>query len=250
MRARKNELTTSIKNMIKKARKNNKKAAFEFGLCYNSNTRTQHVYDAWEIRQMYPRDYDEYSSAYVHCGYSKKTFCCIPDQDKKVAIGDVDRYVESEYIVVKRMNMPARSWWTGKLEEKLVDGKNQLVEEIRTWEYFCEREESDYLCPILRWGFQQGDKVTPADHAVCDSVYIIAYKASFVGNLKKACRWAEDMNNDKGYFGETAEERFEKIEAFSEHMGWWDATDNSGNSGVIFDPVKNCYKAVIIDYAL
>ena len=50
--------------------------------------------------------------------------------------------------------------------------------------------------------------------------------------------------------GENAKTRYEKMKKFAEHFEMWDVLHNSGNSGVIFDYAKNCYKAVSIDYAL
>jgi hypothetical protein len=58
------------------------------------------------------------------------------------------------------------------------------------------------------------------------------------------------MNREHGYHGESATARYAKLEEFSESQNWRDAMYNPGNSGVIFDYSKNCYKAVFIDYAL
>lgn len=250
MKAKVNALVKGISGMIKSDKSD--VARFEHDLAYASNTKTQRVFSGRAIRTIYDRYIDELECEFISCGYSKKTFCCVPKQD------GTQGWEESKYIVIKRMNPPTPSWWTGEPEERLVDGKNQLVQEIRCWERFADMPESDMLCPILKWGFQQGDKFPEGCAKVCDTVYIVAYKACFVGDLKEACVWAERQNNDKGYHGTPARDRLEEIRKFSDDQGWWDVwnggfergSGNSGNCGVIFDPIQNCYKAVIIDYAL
>jgi hypothetical protein len=61
---------------------------------------------------------------------------------------------------------------------------------------------------------------------------------------------AEELNMASGFRGEEAHDRYEKLKALSDSQNWRDALRNPGNSGVIFDYSRNCYKAVFIDYAL
>jgi hypothetical protein len=72
----------------------------------------------------------------------------------------------------------------------------------------------------------------------------------YVSDAYYSCRKAAELNRENGYRGESAEIRFAKLKALSESQNWRDAIHNPGNSGVIFDYSRNCYKAVFIDYAL
>lgn len=82
------------------------------------------------------------------------------------------------------------------------------------------------------------------------NIIIIAQKAVYVDDARGACRYAEELNNANGLNGEDRTTRYEKLKTMSREQGWRDAMHNPGNSGVIFDYSKNCYKAVFIDYAL
>lgn len=127
---------------------------------------------------------------------------------------------------------------------------NQLLDEVKCWEKYEMLPESDYLCPVLKHYFSKSDRVHPTSEKALDNAVIIAQKAVDVGNMKMMCIEAERLNDEHGLFGEDADWRYHCLETFADNQGWRDAIYNRGNCGVIYDYDKNCYKAVIIDYAL
>ena len=127
---------------------------------------------------------------------------------------------------------------------------NQLIDEAKCYERYAMMPEADLLCPVLKYFTSKSDHVTATSKTMKRNVVIIAQKAVKVGNAERMCRKAEEMNREKGYRGEPAAKRYRKLEEFSESQNWRDALYNGGNSGVIFDYEKKCYKAVFIDYAL
>jgi hypothetical protein len=127
---------------------------------------------------------------------------------------------------------------------------NQLIDEAKLYERVALLPEADYLCPVLKYFTSKSDKVSAISEKMQYNVVIIAQKAVKVGTASYCCRKAEEMNKANGYKGESAERRYRKLEAFSESQNWRDALYNGGNSGVIFDYDRKCYKAVFIDYAL
>jgi hypothetical protein len=153
---------------------------------------------------------------------------------------------EFEYIVIKRHQVD------GYLPEKRNNKStgNQLIDEINCWVEFAERPESDLLCPIFKYFTSKSDKVTAKSETMQHNVIIIAQKAVYISDAEDACAEAERMNREHGYKGESKRTRYAKLEALSDSQNWRDAMYNPGNSGVIFDYHKNCYKAVFIDYAL
>lgn len=145
-----------------------------------------------------------------------------------------------KYIVVKRMR-----------DDALMGLGNQLVAEIRTWQKLADTEYGDALCPVLKYNMERSDKAY--DHMSDkgqDRAVIVAQRAVYVSSAKRACLRAELLNDRNGYIGQSADERYNYLSKVSKDMRWWDALGNGGNSGVIFDYSKNCYKAVFIDYAL
>lgn len=122
---------------------------------------------------------------------------------------------------------------------------NQLVDEIRCWERFAATDESDYLCPILKYFTSKSDRVSPISEKMQENVLIISQKAIYVRDCLAACQKAAQLNGESDYW-----DRYYEMEEFSNRMGWRDAMDNPGNSGVIYDYSQNRYKAVFIDYAL
>lgn len=127
---------------------------------------------------------------------------------------------------------------------------NQLIDEAKCYERYAMLPEADLLCPVLKYFTSKSDQVTATSETMQRNVVIVAQKAVKVGDADYACRKAEQLNREHGYRGETARSRYAKLEAFSKSQNWRDALYNGGNSGVIFDYAKNCYKAVFIDYAL
>ena len=224
-----NKETMALKNYLVSSKKENPELQWEYEMIYANNKSTQNVWTGEDIRGAFPRyEMDEGSFS----GYTKVGHKCRKDEN-----GD---YIEMETCVVKRFSVFGGT----------VDGKNQVIEEIKTWEYFAGRDESDFLSPVLRWGYVRGDKVSPLDERNKEECYIVAQKAVKVGQMKKMCEMAEKMNNDEFIFGESAEDRYHALCNFADDQGWWDVKVNGGNCGVIFDYSQNCYKAVIIDYAL
>lgn len=151
-----------------------------------------------------------------------------------------------DHIVVKRHQ---RGGYLPELRNEKATG-NQLIDEINCWLEFAETETADLLCPVLKYFTSKSDQVTATSETMQRNVVIIAQKAVRIGNAERMCRKAEELNARHGYKGETATARYRKLEKLSESKNWRDALYNAGNSGVIFDYAKNCYKAVFIDYAL
>lgn len=215
-----------IREAMKAAKRNgNKTAEFEMGVTFASNPRTQKTYTGEEIRAMYPRD--------------RMPIGSFSGASKIVHTYDKDCQHELSFVCIKRALYCA---WTGR--------GNQLLDEIRCWERLSTTDDSDFLCPILRWGCQQGNKVSDTDERQLERVYIVAQKAVKVARMDRACEIAENLNKARGLTGTSASERYDALTSFAYRMNWWDVTGNSGNCGVIYDYEKNCYKAVIIDYAL
>lgn len=127
---------------------------------------------------------------------------------------------------------------------------NQLIDEAKCYERYAMLPEADLLCPVLKYFTSKSDQVTATSETMQRNVVIVAQKAVKIGDADYACRKAEQLNREHGYRGESARSRYAKLEAFSESQNWRDALYNGGNSGVIFDYHRNCYKAVFIDYAL
>lgn len=192
----------------------------EWVMACNTNPNRGKVYDQWEFLEMF----DRYGDAH---GASKATHLL-------------------EYIVVKRHRPMG---YIPEIRNARGTG-NQLIDEAKFYESVAMLPEADLLCPVLKYYTSKSDKVSATSKKMQHNVVIIAQRAVKVGNASYACRKAEEMNREHGYHGESAERRYRKLEALSESQNWRDALYNGGNSGVIFDYAKGCYKAVFIDYAL
>lgn len=151
-----------------------------------------------------------------------------------------------KYIVVKRHQ---RNGYIPECRNKYATG-NQLIDEIDCWNRFADEKESDLLCPVLKYFTSKSDKVSATSETMQRNVVIIAQKAVYVSDAWSCCKKADMLNAEHGYRGEDRYDRLEKLEALSNSQNWRDAMRNPGNSGVIFDYEKHCYKAVFIDYAL
>lgn len=151
-----------------------------------------------------------------------------------------------DYLVVKRHQ---RHGYEPEIRNQYGTG-NQLIDEAKCYERFAMLPEADLLCPVIKYFTSKSDQVTATSETMQRNVVIIAQKAVKVGDASYACRKAEELNRLNGYKGENARNRYAKLEAFSQSQNWRDALYNGGNSGVIFDYHRNCYKAVFIDYAL
>lgn len=193
----------------------------EWEMACNTNPKRGKVYDQWEILQMFDRYGDNAD------GCSKAVHLL-------------------KYIVVKRHQ---RNGYIPECRNKYATG-NQLIDEINCWNRFADEKESDLLCPVLKYFTSKSDKVGATSETMQRNVVIIAQKAVKVGDADYMCKVAERMNREKGYHGESATARYAKLASLSQSQNWRDAMFNPGNSGVIFDYEKHCYKAVFIDYAL
>lgn len=193
----------------------------EWEMACNTNPNRGKVYDQWEFLEMFDR-YGEAAD-----GASKAVHLL-------------------NYIVVKRHQ---KYGYEPEKRNKYATG-NQLIDEINCWNRFANEPEADLLCPVLKYYTSKSDQVSATSETMKRNVLIIAQKAVKVGNADQMCRKAEEMNRANGYKGESASRRYAKLEALSQSQNWRDALYNRGNSGVIFDYSKNCYKAVFIDYAL
>lgn len=151
-----------------------------------------------------------------------------------------------DYIVVKRHQ---KHGYIPEIRNGHGTG-NQLIDEAKCYERYALLPEADLLCPVLKYFTSKSDKVSATSETMQHNVVIVAQKALKIGDADYACRKAEQMNREHGYKGESARSRYRKLEEFSKSQNWRDALYNVGNSGVIFDYHRNCYKAVFIDYAL
>lgn len=212
---KKNEIVKAFSRYLSKA---NRK---EWEMAFNTNPNRGKVYDQWELLKMFSRDSGD--------GHGATKTCHILDD-----------------IVVKRHQTHG---YLPELRNTKATG-NQLIDEINCWVEFVDSPEADLLCPVLKYFTSKSDQVSATSETMQRNVVIIAQKAVKVGSAERMCRKAEEMNREHGYKGESAHRRYAKLEALSDSKNWRDALYNAGNSGVIFDYSKNCYKAVFIDYAL
>lgn len=221
--AKRNIFNKSLQAAMANAKKHNPRALLEWLIACNTNAERGQVFDQWKLLKLYERE--SYS---CHSGATK--ICHVKAHDGQ----------PFQYIVVKRFKKWGHDFQQG----------NQLILEIKCWETLYNTPDADYLCPILKYFTSKSDKVTESSETMKRNVLIIAQKAVYVSNAKDACMEAERRNMENGYHGEPAASRYAKLKDFANRQNWWDAIGNRGNSGVIFDYSKNCYKAVFIDYAL
>lgn len=233
MTSRQNPMVKAIQSVMAKEKKFDESVKLEWELSCNTNKNRGHVYSQDEVKALYSRDsWDGERGASKTCHLTSHT-------------GEA-----FQYIVIKRHQTG------GYIDEHAENPDtpqtgNQLIDEIDCWLNFQDKVESDLLCPILKYFTSKSDKVSAISEKMQDNVIIISQKAVYVGRAKYVCAQAEQLNEVNGYKnGEDADSRYEKMKAFSRRQGWRDALHNGGNSGVIFDYSKNCYKAVFIDYAL
>lgn len=208
----------SVKAFTKWLSKNHRT---EWVMACNTNPNRGKVYDQWELLEMFSRNYGD--------GEGATKVCHLLD-----------------YIVVKRHK---RHGYCPEVRNEHATG-NQLIDEAKCYERFALLPEADLLCPVLKYYTSKSDKVSATSETMQHNVLIVAQRAHKIGDARYACRKAEELNREKGYHGESAERRYRKLEAFSDTQNWRDALYNGGNSGVVFDYAKNCYKAVFVDYAL
>ena len=229
--AKKNETSKALQAFMAKEKKFSACTLLEWLLACNTNNKRGHVFDQSEILKLYARD------GWEHEHGASKTCHLISHTGENF-----------QYIVIKRHR--TNGYIPNVHGEHAKCTGNQLIDEINCWQEFAETEYSDLLCPIFKYFTSKSDKVSATSETMQHNVVIIAQKAVKVGDASYACSKAERMNAEHGYKGESYDERYAKLKALSKKQGWRDAMHNGGNSGVIFDYAKNCYKAVFIDYAL
>lgn len=231
---RKNATVKALQAIMASEKKHNIDIRYEWEIACNTNVNRGRVISQQEIHESYERgNYNRYND--------KKH-----GATKLVHLENAETGVEFKYIVVKRHMV------NGYLPEKRNNKStgNQLIDEINCWVENAETENADLLCPILKYFTSKSDKVAAKSETMQNNVVIIAQRAVFIGDAEDACKEAEHMNRVNGYKGENHRERYAKLKAMSDSQNWRDAMYNGGNSGVIFDYAKECYKAVFIDYAL
>ena len=229
MTSRKNSSVKALQSFMAKAKKRDSQALMEWLMSCNTSNERGHVYDQSEINSLYARD--DYREGH---GATKTCHLTCHNGEK------------FKYIVVKRHQTDG---YIPEIRNAYGTG-NQLIDEINCWVRYQEKEEADYLCPILKYFTSKSDKVTATSEKMQENVCIIAQKAIYVDDCAGACSHAEYLNAMEGYEGTDANRRYEELKRFATSQNWRDVMRNPGNSGVIFDYSRNCYKAVFIDYAL
>lgn len=224
-----NVYNKSLKSFLATEKRFDARALYEYDLAFQNNAKRGKVWNQSDINREYGRD--DWDAAK---GATKTTH--LDAHDGK----------PFKYIVVKRHQTHG---YLPECRNKWATG-NQLIDEINCWLRFAQTEWADLLCPVLKYYTSKSDKVSATSEKMQDNVVIVAQRAVKTGNADYCCRKAEEMNLAEGYKGESARARYRKLEALSNSQNWRDALYNRGNSGVIFDYSKNCYKAVFIDYAL
>ena len=221
-------LTASVKAMINEMStlKNTSNSIMHEYRIASTNTRIGVIGQA-ELKAMYDR-------------YGESSGCSKATHLHNVVNGDA-----FHYIVVKRMKKHCIKWL-----------KNQAHAEIEMFDICYQNNDTDCICPIVKSYETKSDHNNPESDKAYENIIIIAQKAVYVSNAKNACIKAEELNAIEterhiDYTNcEDAGTRYKKLEAWSNKYDMNDCLSNGGNTGVIYDYAKHCYKAVFIDYAL
>lgn len=236
MTSRKNSAVKALQAIMASEKKYNQHVQLEWLLSCNTNSARGKVYGQAEIKALYDRD--DWSQP---MGATKTTHL------------DAHDGTPFKYIVIKRHQTD------GYIDEHAKNPTpdqtgNQLVDEIHFWvKYELDATVSDAFCPMLKYFTSKSDKVVATSEKMQDNVIIISQRACEICNAREACEIAYQMNIDAGIdneYVETPDDRREYLDSISTRFGWRDAMGNGGNSGVIYDYAKQCYKAVFVDYAL
>lgn len=198
----------------------------------------------WELHDMFPRleMEDLWFKRFVSNGATKLCYLgfegLFVDNNKqlKQRIGGCVQDFRFNNIVVKRALLDADK-----------DLGNQLIQEYNAWIELRDSQDGDLLAPCFKCYTCKG---IASDETIMNNVVMISQKAIEVGRCKDMCDLCETMNIRKGYLGEGSKARYAKLQDLARRQGWWDVLRNGGNSGIIFDYQKQCYKVVFIDYAL
>ena len=228
---RKNQTVKALQARMASEKKHSARSLLEWEMSCNTNAQRGHIYDQKELFELYSRQA-------MGCARGATKICHLNNHNGGAF----------KYIVLKRHKVNGYIPNVHGEHDKCTG--NQLLDEINCWNEFAETETADLLCPILKYFTSKSDKVSATSETMQHNIIIIAQKAVFVGDAYDACKEAAKLNAQHNYNGEDRYSRYNKLEALSKKQGWRDAMHNCGNSGVIFDYAKGCYKAVFIDYAL
>lgn len=227
--SRKVEKSNEVKAMIaymSEHKTDDKLTMYEYKIA-SSNTRIGVIGQA-ELKRCYGRVYGDASGATKVCH-----------------IRHYETDEQFKYIVIKRFSKYGSTFCKGT--------GNQVIDEIDTYNKIMNESPADldFICPIVKAYTTKSDKVPDVNSEKArDNCMIIAQKASHISNAYEACEKAEELNDENGYIGTDADTRYSEIERFCRKYNMHDVLGHGANSGVIFDYEKNCYKAVVIDYAL
>lgn len=236
MTSRKNLAVKALQAVMASEKNTDTHVNLEWLLSCNTNNKRGKVYSQSDIKALYDRD-----DWRQPMGATKTTHLEAHDG------------TPFKYIVIKRHQTD------GYIDEHAKNPTpdqtgNQLVDEIHFWtKYELDVTVSDAFCPMLKYFTSKSDKVSATSEKMQENVVIISQKAEHICKAGRACELAYEMNMNAGIDNEyvqTPEERKEYLDSISKRFGWRDAMNNGGNSGVIFDYSKKCYKAVFVDYAL
>lgn len=237
MTNKRNETVKALMAMMAKEKKYDENTLLEWEIACNTNNKRGKVFNQSKLKELYSNEWEIiFRKEGVKTGASKIVHTYNHEDEP------------FNHIVIKRHQIG------GYIDEHEYDDTpmtgNQLIDEILTWEMYCDKEESDFFCPVLKSFTSKSDKVNPTSFKAQDNVIIISQKATNIGDAWDACEAAESKNIEEGYYGTPASVRFDHMEEISDRLGWRDVIRNPANAGVIFDYSQRCYKAVFVDYGL
>lgn len=231
MYMKKDDNVKAMVNEMSKRAKTDMRIRYEYTLA-GTNQRVG-VANQEDIINEYPRNYRG-----AH-GASKIVFTEATKTENRDSF-------EFEYVVIKRMKAHCLDWLG-----------NQVFAEADTYSRLVADNDTDCVCPVIKYFGTKSDKHPDRDDAKqMDNAVIIAQKASNIGSMEEACETAQFMNANEHerYINqltcESSEVRYEKLKRWATRHELNDVINHPENCGVIYDYAKRCYKAVIIDYAL
>ena len=203
----------------------------EYGIAFQTNKNRGFYYSQEKLLSLYnENNYDAH-------GCSKMTY-----------LHSAENGFSFKHIVIKRMRKDFVPAYRLRGDNP---NNNQCAEELKMF-LTLEKEESKYfdlLNPILRYDTVKSDHNDTEGKKALEKTLLVCLKAFDISDWEDACKRAEELNNMYGLKGESYSSRYYKGEDFAYTYNLDDVICNRKNSGVIYDPIKNCYKAVFIDYA-
>jgi hypothetical protein len=203
----------------------------EYGIAFQTNKNRGYYYSQETLLNLYNEN------NYDANGASKMTY-----------LHSAENGFNFHYIVIKRMR---KDFYPASMLRGDNPNNNQCAEELKMF-LTLEKENSiyfDLLNPILRYDTVKSDHNNSEGKKALEKTLLVCLKAFDIGDWEDACRSAEDLNRANGLKGESYISRYAKGKEFANTFNLADIVYNTGNSGVIYDAVNNCYKAVFIDYA-